>query len=450
MSCEKILIVDDDPQIRMLLSDRLKMNGYRVTQAENGVQGLDLIFKENPDLVLLDLMMPEMDGMEVLDRITQDYPDLIVVILTAFGTIERAIEAMKLGAYDFLPKPCQPDHILLVVKKALERKGLWEENKYLREEIENQYHMFIGESTEMKEVMEMAHRVAPGKTTVLVGGESGTGKQLLSRAIHTMSDRKDKPFVQVNCTTLSEQLLESDLFGHEKGAFTGAHQMKKGRVEMAHRGTLFLDEIGDLTPSIQAKLLHFLELNEFERVGGMKPLKVDVRVIAATNKDLIREVKEGNFREDLYFRLNVVSLVLPPLRERANDITLLAHYFLHRFNRVLQKKVKAINPAALNKMKNYHWPGNIRELENAIERSVVLAPGQEITPDLLPLQLTQESEETLKVGLHLDEATLKFKHQFITRTLQFTNYNQTEAAKLLDIQRTYLNRLVKELKIKTK
>ena len=450
MNCEKILIVDDDPQIRMLLKDRLKMNGYKVAQAENGVQGLDLIVKENPDLVLLDLMMPEMDGMEVLNRITRDYPDLIVVILTAFGTIEKAIEAMKLGAYDFLPKPCQPDHILLVVKKALERKGLWEENQYLREEIEKQYHMFIGESTEMKDVMEIAHRVAPGKTTILVGGESGTGKQLLSRAIHTMSDRKDKPFVQVNCTTLSEHLLESDLFGHEKGAFTGAHQMKKGRVEMAHRGTLFLDEIGDLTPSIQAKLLHFLEQNEFERVGGMKPMKVDVRVIAATNKDLTKEMKEGNFREDLYFRLNVVSLVLPPLRKRANDITLLAHYFLNRFNRVLQKKVKAINPAALDKMKNYLWPGNIRELENAIERAVVLAPKQEITPDLLPLQLTRESEESLKVGLQMDEAILKFKHRFITRTLQFTNYNQTEAAKLLNIQRTYLNRLIKELKIKTK
>jgi DNA-binding NtrC family response regulator len=357
---------------------------------------------------------------------------------------------MKLGAYDFLPKPCKPDHILLVVKKALERKGLWEENQYLKEEIENQYHMFIGESTEMKEVMEMARRVAPGKTTILVGGESGTGKQLLSRAIHTMSDRKDKPFVQVNCTTLSEQLLESDLFGHEKGAFTGAHQMKKGRVEMAHGGTLFLDEIGDLIPSIQAKLLHFLEQNEFERVGGMKPLKVDVRVIVATNKDLVREVKEGNFREDLYFRLNVVSLVLPPLRKRVNDITLLAHYFLNRFNQVLQKKVKTIDPAALDKMKNYHWPGNIRELENAIERAVVLAPEQEITPDLLPMQLIQEPEESLMVGLQMDEAILKFKHQFITRTLQFTNYNQTEAAKLLDIQRTYLNRLIKELKIKTK
>ncbi|MCK5051435.1 MAG: sigma-54-dependent Fis family transcriptional regulator [Candidatus Cloacimonetes bacterium] len=450
MRNEKILIIDDDPQIRMLLNDRLEMNKYIVTQAENGIQGLDLIQRENPDLVLLDLMMPEMDGMEVLNRINCEHPDLTVIILTAFGTIEKAIEAMKLGAYDFLPKPCKPDHILLVVKKALERKGFKEEIQFLKDEIESQYDMFIGESKEMKRVMEMAHRVAAGKTTVLVGGESGTGKQLLSRAIHDMSDRSDKPFVQVNCTTLSEHLLESDLFGHERGAFTGAHQMKKGRVEMAHRGTLFLDEIGDLTPSIQAKLLHFLEQNEFERVGGMSPMKVDVRVIAATNKNLKDEVKEGKFREDLYFRLNVVNLTLPPLRKRAEDIKLLAQYFLANFNRILQKKVKKINSEALNIMKKYHWPGNIRELENVIERAIVLTPEDVITPDLLPMQMTSESEKTLKVGLHMDEAILKFKHQFITRTLKFTNYNQTEAAILLDIQRTYLNRLIKELNIKIK
>ena len=450
MRNEKILIIDDDPQIRMLLNDRLEMNKYIVTQAENGIQGLDLIQRENPDLVLLDLMMPEMDGMEVLNRINCEHPDLTVIILTAFGTIEKAIEAMKLGAYDFLPKPCKPDHILLVVKKALERKGFKEEIQFLKDEIESQYDMFIGESKEMKRVMEMAHRVAAGKTTVLVGGESGTGKQLLSRAIHDMSDRSDKPFVQVNCTTLSEHLLESDLFGHERGAFTGAHQMKKGRVEMAHRGTLFLDEIGDLTPSIQAKLLHFLEQNEFERVGGMNPMKVDVRVIAATNKNLKDEVKEGKFREDLYFRLNVVNLTLPPLRKRAEDIKLLAQYFLANFNRILQKKVKKINSEALNIMKKYHWPGNIRELENVIERAIVLTPEDVITPDLLPMQLTSESEKPLKVGLHMDEAILKFKHQFITRTLKFTNYNQTEAAILLDIQRTYLNRLIKELNIKIK
>lgn len=450
MRNEKILIIDDDPQIRMLLNDRLEMNKYIVTQAENGIQGLDLIQRENPDLVLLDLMMPEMDGMEVLNRINCEHPDLTVIILTAFGTIEKAIEAMKLGAYDFLPKPCKPDHILLVVKKALERKGFKEEIQFLKDEIESQYDMFIGESKEMKRVMEMAHRVAAGKTTVLVGGESGTGKQLLSRAIHDMSDRSDKPFVQVNCTTLSEHLLESDLFGHERGAFTGAHQMKKGRVEMAHRGTLFLDEIGDLTPSIQAKLLHFLEQNEFERVGGMSPMKVDVRVIAATNKNLKDEVKEGKFREDLYFRLNVVNLTLPPLRKRAEDIKLLAQYFLANFNRILQKKVKKINSEALNIMKKYHWPGNIRELENVIERAIVLTPEDVITPDLLPMQLTSESEKPLKVGLHMDEAILKFKHQFITRTLKFTNYNQTEAAILLDIQRTYLNRLIKELNIKIK
>ena len=445
---DKILIVDDDQQIRMLLSDRLNASGYHVLQAENGIQGLELVSKENPDLILLDLQMPEMDGLEVLSHINQEYPELIVVILTAYGTIERAIEAMKLGAYDFLPKPCKPDHILLVVKKALERKELREENQYLRKEIESQYQMVIGESAEMKKVMEMAQRVAQSKTTVLVGGESGTGKQLLARAIHTMSDRKDKPFIQVNCTTLSEQLLESDLFGHEKGAFTGAHQMKKGRVELAHRGTLFLDEIGDLTPSIQAKLLHFLEHSEFERVGGVKTMKVDVRLIVATNKNLEEEVKEDLFREDLYYRLNVVSLILPPLRERANDIPILTHHFLSKFNQALKKKTMTINPEAMDMIKCYQWPGNIRELENALERAMVLAPGNEITSDLLPSQLTQMPEEKIAVGLHLDEALLRFKQQFIYKTLHFANNNQTRAAKLLDIQRTYLNRLIKELKIK--
>ncbi|MFX0195496.1 MAG: sigma-54-dependent transcriptional regulator [Candidatus Hodarchaeota archaeon] len=447
---EKILIVDDDPQIRMLLRDRLEANGYRVLQAENGIQGLELTAEENPDLMLLDLQIPEMDGMEVLNRLRQESLEITVVILTAHGTIERAVEAMKLGAYDFLPKPCKPDHILLVVQKALERKELREENRYLRKELESQYRMIIGESAEMKKVMEMAQRVAKSKTTVLAEGESGTGKQLLARAIHTMSDRKNKPFIQVNCTTLSEQLLESDLFGHEKGAFTGAHQMKRGRVELAHGGSLFLDEIGDLTPSIQGKLLHFLEHSEFERVGGMKTMQVDVRVIAATNKNLEKEVKEGRFREDLYYRLNVVNLVIPPLRDRTDDIPLLTHHFLDKFNRALRKKVMTITPEALDMIKSYHWPGNVRELENAIERAVVLVPGDEITPDLLPPQLTQEPEEEISIGLHLDEALLKFKRQFIARTLRFANNNQTQAAKLLKVQRTYLNRLIKELKVDIK
>ena len=280
MPDEKILIVDDDSQIRLLLKDRLDASGYQVFQAGNGKQGLKLIKKENPDLVLLDLQMPEMNGFEVLHHLNKESIEVTIVILTAHGTIERAVEAMKLGAYDFLPKPCKPDHILLVVKKALERKKLKAENEYLRTELKNRYQMIVGESLEMKKIMNMADKVALSKSTVLIEGESGTGKQLMARTIHTKSNRNDKPFIQVNCTTLTEQLLESDLFGHEKGAFTGAIKQKKGRFELADGGTLFLDEIGDLPLSIQAKLLHVLEYGEFQRVGGTDTLHADVRIEA--------------------------------------------------------------------------------------------------------------------------------------------------------------------------
>lgn len=448
MANEKILVVDDDPQIRMLLKDRLEANSYLVLQAEDGTRGVEAVRSENPDLVLLDLQMPEMDGMEVLGRIRKDFPELPVVILTAHGTIGQAVEAMKIGAYDFLPKPCKPDHILLVVNKALERKGLQEENRYLREELESQYSMVVGESEEMKKIMEMARKVAKSKTTVLIGGESGTGKQLLARAIHTMSDRQERPFIQVNCTTLSEQLLESDLFGHEKGAFTGAFKQKKGRFELADKGALFLDEIGDLSLSIQAKLLHILEYGEFQRVGGVDTLKADVRIIVATNKDLQSEVKNGRFREDLYYRLNVVSLHLPTLRERVMDIGLLADQFLKRHSQRMQKNVVRITPDTMEVLKSYSWPGNIRELENVIERAVVMASGKELTPDLLPPLVEGQSPQEIGIGTSLEEAQSRFKKQFIAKTLRFTNKSQTQAAKLLKIQRTYLNRLIKELDVK--
>jgi len=447
MSNEKILIVDDDPQIRMLLKDRLQANGYNVFQAENGVQGLELAEKENPDLVLLDLQMPEMDGMEVLSRLNKKFPEITVVIMTAYGTIERAVEAMKLGAYDFLPKPCKPNHILLVVQKALERKELQEENRYLRGELESQYKMIIGDSPKMKKVMEMAQKVAWSKTTVLIGGESGTGKQLMARAIHNMSDRKDKPFIQVNCTTLSEQLLESDIFGHEKGAFTGAIKQKKGRFELADKGTLFLDEIGDLPLNLQAKFLHVLEYGEFQRVGGVATLSADVRIIAATNKDLKNEVENSQFREDLYYRLNVMKICLPSLRERPEDIPIFVEYFLNKYNQAMGKNITSITSDSMNILKNHCWHGNIRELENAIERAVVLASEKELTPDLLPALIKGKSAEEIEIGTPLEEALLKFKRQFITKTLTFTNSNQTKAAELLKIQRTYLNRLIKELNI---
>lgn len=448
MSNQKILIVDDDLQIRMLLKDRLEANGYEILQAKNGVEGLDLIQAQNPDLMLLDLQMPAMDGMEVLHRLRQKSSDLPVIVLTAHGTIERAVEAMKLGACDFLPKPCKPDHILMVVQKVLERKQLQEENRYLREEINNQYQMIVGESEPMKKVMDLAQKVVKSKTTVLIGGESGTGKQLMARAIHAMSDRNNKPFIQVNCTTLSEQLLESDLFGHEKGAFTGAIKQKKGRFELADKGTIFLDEIGDLPLSLQAKFLHVLEYGEFQRVGGVATLTADVRIITATNKDLQTEAENGNFREDLYYRLNVLKIHLPALRERPGDIPIFAEYFLKKHSQAMGKNITKISVAAMDILKSHSWHGNIRELENVIERAVVLASDNEITPDLLPPLAQKKGQDAIEIGIPLEEALQKFKAKFITNTLQLTNNNQTKAAELLQIQRTYLNRLIKELKIR--
>jgi DNA-binding NtrC family response regulator len=448
MPAEKILIVDDDPQLRQLLGDRLQANGYSAFLAVNGREGVEQAQEKNPDAVLLDLEMPEMGGMEALERMREINPELPVIILTAHGTFSRAVEAMKRGAYDFLPKPCEPDHLLLVIRKALERKHLLAENLYLKGELAERHALIIGEGSKMRQVLEMAQKVAATDATVLIEGESGAGKQVMAQMIHAMSERRDQPFVQVNCTTLSEQLLESDLFGHEKGAFTGAHQMKKGRVELAGGGTLFLDEIGDLSPSIQAKLLHFLEHGKFERVGGMKTLSVDARVIAATNKTLAQEVKEGRFRSDLFYRLNVVRLMLPPLRERPEDIPLLANYFLERCNRAMRKPIAAFAPAAMAKLQSYHWPGNVRELANAIERAVVLASGAEITPDLLPLQMTEKPQEEIAAGMPLDEAMLQFKKQFIAKTLELTNGNQSKAADILSIQRTYLSRLIKELGLK--
>jgi len=447
MANGKILIVDDDPQIRMLLRDRLQANGYEIHLAENGLKGLELLEKESPDLMLLDLQMPEMSGMEVLDHLQQKAIEIPVVVLTAHGTIERAVEAMKLGAYDFLPKPCKPDHIKLVVQKALERKGLQDENRYLRQELDSKYQMIVGGSELMKQVMGIAQKVAKSKTTVLIGGESGTGKQLMARSIHSMSDRNNKPFIQVNCTTLSEQLLESDLFGHEKGAFTGAIKQKKGRFELADKGTIFLDEIGDLPLSLQAKFLHILEYGEFQRVGGVATLSADVRIITATNKDLQTEVENGNFREDLYYRLNVVKIHLPALRERPGDIPIFAEYFLKKHCRTMGKNISKISFDVMEILKSHTWQGNIRELENVIERAVVLASNHEITPDLLPPLAHKKAGEDIEIGIPLEDALVKFKTKFISNTLKLTNNNQTKAAELLQIQRTYLNRLIKELKI---
>ncbi len=448
MSHEKILIVDDDPQIRTLLAERLRFHKYQVSTAEDGEEGLARFKKEGSDLVLLDLMMPKLDGIKTLKRMKEEEPEVLVVMMTAFGTIEKAVEAIKMGAFDFIPKPCEPEHILLTIEKAFKNKNLAREKEYLKEEIDSQYDMVWGKSSEMKKIRELGEKVAETKSTILIEGESGTGKQVLARAIHNLSPRRDKPFVYVNCVALSEQLLESDLFGHEKGAFTGAYQRKKGRLETAHTGTVFLDEIGDITPVIQTKFLHFLESGEFERVGGTQTQTVDTRIIAATNRDLTEAVEQKKFREDLFFRLNVISITIPPLRKRKEDIPTLAVHFLQKLNREMQRRVTSIDPAALTIFSTYDWPGNIRELQNVLERAVVLAPSETITLDLLPPQLSREGKEEISPGIALDDAVKKFKRDFISQTLLLTNNNQSQAAKILKIQRTYLNKLIKDLGIR--
>src|SRR5215468_7186527 len=354
------ILVVDDGDIREVLGDRLQSLGYRVFAAETAKMGLELLERQNPQLVLLDIEMPDMNGIDMLREIRRREHDVTVVMITAYGTIERAVEAMKEGAYDFIPKPFEPDHVALIVGKALERETLRRGIEILSEQIDDRHRMIVGESPAFNRAVDTAKKAAASRSTILLLGESGTGKEIFARAIHNWSDRKDKPFVAINCVGLSKELLESELFGHEKGAFTGALQLKKGKMELAHGGTVFLDEVGDISTELQTKLLRFLQEREFERVGGNKPISVDVRIIAATNRDLTAAVRESCFREDLYYRLNVVPLNLPPLRERKED---------------------------LQKLIAYEWPGNVRELANVVESVVVLGRGPELTLDDLPAKI---------------------------------------------------------------
>lgn len=343
----KILIVDDEPFNLDLLEQELGERDCLIERAINGRQALDKIDSSQPDLVLLDYQMPDMSGLEVLKEVRRREISIPVVIMTAYGTIERAVQCMKEGAFDFVTKPFDPDHIHVIVEKALEREALKRKVETLSEEVDRRYSLVAGKSARMREAVESARRAAGSKATVLLLGESGTGKEIFARAIHNWSERKTKPFVAINCVGLSRELLESELFGHEKGAFTGAHQLKKGKLELADGGTVFLDEIGDISAEVQSKLLRFLQEREFERVGGTRPIRVDLRIIAATNRNLAAAVKEGRFREDLYYRLNVVPIVLPPLRERKEDIPELADFFLRRFSLEAKKGFTEITPAAM-------------------------------------------------------------------------------------------------------
>jgi DNA-binding NtrC family response regulator len=449
----KILIVDDDADIRTMLEDRLQANGYSTVLARDGVQALEQVEQEVPHLVLLDLDMPRLGGIEVLKRLaklkqTEDVP---AIVMTAHGSIQSAVDAMKEGAHDFLTKPLDKDHLLIVIRKALERSSLRRQLACLKSELDSRYASIIGTATKIRAVMEAAQRAAKSDAGVLLLGESGTGKELFARSIHQWSPRQAMPLVVINCVALTETLLENELFGHERGAFTGADRLQKGKLEMADGGTVFLDEIGDMSMPLQAKLLRVLQDREFQRVGGTKTVSVNIRIIAATNKDLKQAVKNGDFREDLFFRLNVISLVLPPLRDRQEDIPALAKFFLNRHAIDAKRPGMHFSPATMEVMTRYAWPGNIRELENVIARAVVLSPTDTIEPGILALD-SQPPSTSEKPRLYVDfpyhRSMEAHSRYIIERALDGADGNQTKAADRLGLQRTYLARLIKHQKEK--
>jgi DNA-binding NtrC family response regulator len=444
----RVLIVDDDPASRRLLEVRLRPLECDVATAGNGEQALTSIRKDVPDLVLLDLQMPKMGGIEVLRALRKEGTDVPVIVITAHGSIETAVEAMKESAYDFITKPVDANHFDIVVRKLLEREGLKRELELFSEDAAKRYRLVIGKSEKMKEAAETARKAAASKATVLLLGESGTGKEIFARAIHSWSERKSQPFVAINCVGLSKELLESELFGHEKGSFTGADQLKKGKMELANGGTVFLDEIGDVSQELQTKLLRFLQEREFDRVGGVKPIHVDVRIVAATNRALEIAVKEGHFREDLYHRLNVVPITLPPLRERREDIPALALHFLQRFAKEVKKSLSGISEEALGKLSAYDWPGNVRELANVIERAVVLGQGPEIAPHDLPARIAAAQSEPQSDGISYRDAMDAYRKQLVMRALAQTQGNRAAAARALGLHEKYFLRLLKSLAIR--
>ena len=443
----RTLIVDDDAASRRLLDVRLRALGCETAMAADGQEALAAIQQELPALMLLDLEMPRMGGMELLRTLRRDAVDLPVIVITAHGSIEAAVEALREGAYDFLPKPFDPHHLEIVVRKALERRQLFQVNRLLQDSLDARTPQILGESPAIRQASEMARKAAGSNSTVLLLGESGTGKEVFAHAIHRWSDRRDRPLVIVNCVALSENLLESELFGHERGAFTGAHQTKKGKFELAHGGTVFLDEIGDMPPGLQAKLLRVLQDHAFERVGGTRPIRADIRVIAATNRDVDTAVKEGRFREDLFYRLNVMRITLPPPRERMEDISTLSRHLVAKYAAETKKDVRDVSPEAMALLRAHSWPGNVRELANVIERSVVLCSGDPIGPADLALSNSSQSVPplmTTQPGATDYHSQVKAHKQALIRSaLRQARGNQTKAAELLGLQRTYLVKLLR-------
>jgi DNA-binding NtrC family response regulator len=442
-----ILVADDDPDIRDILRDTLTSVGARVVTAGDGQECLERMEMNGPDLLLLDIEMPHKNGLEVLKELRRHRNDTTVIMITAYGTIDRAVEAMKEGAFDFITKPFELDHITVIVEKALERQRLKEGLEHFRKDAADRYRLVGEESPKMRLATGMARKAAVSKSTVLLLGESGTGKEVFARAIHAWSERRKEPFIAINCVGLSKELLESELFGHEKGAFTGAHQLKKGKMEQANGGSVFLDEVGDISAELQTKLLRFLQEREFERVGGTQTIPVDVRVIAATNRDLTAAIQESRFREDLYYRLNVIPISLPPLRERREDIPVLARYFLRRFAAETKKIFSSITADAEAKLVGYPWPGNVRELANVIERAAVLGDGPELTSEDLPLRIAAVEMENPPGEFSYRHAVDVARAEVIKRALAHTNGNRAAAARILGMHKTHLLNLIKSLGI---
>jgi len=451
----KILVTDDEEIMRDVLGALLAGENYAVDLAETGGQALAMLRDSTYDVMLLDLLMPDMDGLEVLQKLQELDDRPAVIVLTAFATLEKAVKATKLGAFDFIAKPFKNDEILLAVRNAREQRRLRIENLLLKRSLQARYSFknIIGKGAAMQQVFQLISQVAPSRSTVLVQGESGTGKELVAKAIHASSPRADAPFMTINCGNIPSELLESELFGHVRGAFTGAASSKKGLFEAADGGSLFLDEVATLSMEMQAKLLRVIQEREFRRLGGLENIKVDVRIIAATNMDLQEAVRRGAFRDDLFYRLNVIAIKLPPLRERPEDIPLLAEHFIRKYSEENNKEAPAIENSAMKALLDYDWPGNVRELENLIERAIVLSSGKPIAADLFPKNLSASLSPAPRAGMPGDAIPLKervsdYEKSLILAALETTRWNQKKAAEILLVNTTTLSEKLKRLKIR--
>ncbi len=450
---KQILVVDDEERIRQSLNGILKDEGYEVQEAKDGTQALKQLETDPPDLVLLDIWMPGMDGMEILERMKAQMPNLPVIMISGHGNIELAVKAVKLGAYDFIEKPLSLEKVLLAANNALLFSKLEQENQALRQEVERKYEI-VGTSPEILKLKEQIKIVAPTNGWVLINGENGTGKELVARGIHRLSLRAEKTFVEVNCAAIPEELIESELFGHEKGSFTGALTKKRGKFDLANEGTIFLDEIADMSLKTQAKILRILQEQKFERVGGTEMIYVDVRVVAATNRDLMEEIQKGKFREDLYYRLNVIPITVPPLRERKADIPLLVEHFITTFCLENNKEVKKISPESMELLVGYAWPGNVRELKNIVERMVIMTRGQVIEAKDVPGPVREQPKTPLEFSFFeyglLRDARREFEKRFIMKKLMENEENISKTAEVIGIERSNLHRKIKSYGIDLK